>query len=486
MENLLKAVHMVFYNINNYFVVEESMAVSEKYCSLEHKMKRCITTIESIIDVCIDQENKLDRKLIYNYFIETSMLMDLIFKIYNIYYKNDKKQKYNSFYKEFESDLNEHEKDFLKLQWYKEIALLRNLRIHEYEDLSIIIVDNELYFQHFDELEYPTVISEYSDDRLYVNFLYYSVEKLNCILNLMSIIFEIIVKRNSKWGADILVEKASKYKVCETHLLINEKYDVVFNRSIEIKNSLDVETRQILRFLRLFERNEEKLIGIIDLIEKGEFSELPVFYEVGPYFQLSIIKFRNNQFKDGINLLWACIEKDYNSAFLSNLIFGYIKSPDLISDYVMQKLDYLIEIHITDCFMNQHFEFFSNASSYFRNTNRESEALKLAQIGVEIEPMGCCDLNLLYNYGCLLQRTGKLSNISTAKNVFLRIIDLEPTDCNSYHHIIECCYLLGLHDDLGYYLNDAKVLFPQDDRWVQIDKSIKLQCDSETVKSEEQ
>ncbi|WP_339190364.1 MULTISPECIES: hypothetical protein [unclassified Paenibacillus] len=473
MENLLKDVHSVFNNINNYFVVEESMKVCEKYCLLEHKMKKCIATIESIIDVCIDQENKLDRKLIYNYFIETSMLMDLIFKTYNIYYKNDKKQKYNSFYKEFESNLKEHEKELLKLQWYKEIASLRNLRIHEYEDLSIIIVDNKLYFQHFDEFEYPTIISEYSDDRFYVSFLYYSVEKLNCILNLMSIIFDVIVKRNTKWGTEILVEKASKYKVCEAHLLINEKYDAIFNRTIEIKNSLDAETKQILRFLRLFERKEEKLNGIVDLIEKGEFDELPLFYELESYFQLSIIKYNNNQYKDGINLLWTCIGKHYNSAFLSNLIFGYIKSPDLISDNIMKKLDHLIEINITECLMNQHFEFFSNASSYYRNTNRESEALKLAQIGVELEPMGCRDLNLLYNYACLLQRTGERSNISKAKNVFLRIIELEPTDCDSYHHVIECCYLLGTYDELNYYFNEAKVLFPQDDKWLQIELSKK-------------
>lgn len=473
MENLLKDAQSVFNNINNYFLVEESMAVCEKYRLLEHKMKKCITTIEGIIDRCIDQESKPDRKLIYNYFIETSTLMDLIFNTYNIYYKNDKKQKYNSFYKEFESDLKEQEKELLKLNWYKEIASLRNLRIHEYEDLSIIIMDNKLYFQHFDEFEYPTVISEYSDDRFYVNFLYYSIEKLNCILNLMSVIFDVIVKRNTKWGTDILVDKASKYKVFEAHLLINEKYDAIFNRTIEIKSSLDVETRHTLRFLRLFEREDEKLNDIVALIEKGEFNELPIFYEVEPYFQLSIIKYNNNKYSDGINLLWLCLEKHYNSAFLSNLIFGYIKAPDLISDNIMKKLDLLIEAHITDCFMNQHLEFFSNASSYYRNTNRESEALKLAQIGVDINPMGCCDLNLLYNYACLLQRTGESSNISIAKNTFLRIIELEPTDCNSYDHVMECCYLLGTYDDLNYYLNEAKVLFPQDDRLLEIDKRMK-------------
>lgn len=476
MKFFLRDAKSVFNNISNYFLVVESKDICDRYCELEFKMMKCLNNLENIIHASMDSENNSNTKIVYDYFVEISTLMDLLFKVYKIYFKVNKTRKFASFYTEFGADSTEEDKKILQLEWYLEVAEVRNLKIHDYEDLEIFCDDNKLFFQHFDEIEHPTIVSEYSDNRFYVDFSLYAIDKLNIFLNLLGIVFEKIVERKSIYSKEELEKKSQKYKIYKVPSLSNHEYDDIYNYMLSIKDDIDIETEQILRFLRKFKRDEEKLSTLISLIDKGDFNELPKFYKSEAYFQLSIIKYQKGVFEDGITLLWKCMNEIYNSTFLSNLLYGYLKVPSLLDDNTKIKLENLIAIHIQDCFMDRNWDFFNNASSYFRFTNREEQALDLAEMGVNINPV-CYHLDLLYNYGCLLKRSGNISNFIIAKNVFLHIIQLEPTDSLVYQHLIECYFQLQEYDNLTKYLHEARKKFPEDLEFVEQEHYLKENLD---------
>lgn len=467
MKFLLNNANLIFDNISNYFLVEMPTNKEEEYNILQNKMKKCIRNLEGIIKKSINKEKNSDKKMVYDYFIDILSLRDLLLKIYNIFYQTDKKQKYYSFYLTFEKNSTEKEKEVLKLDWFSELAKIRNLRIHEYEDLIIFNDDERLFFQHFNEIDYPLIISEFSDDRFYVDFSFYAIDKLNAFLNLSEIVFNKIVENNSVYSKEELKEKSQVYKIFNDSSPFNYDYDDIYITILDIKNNIDAETKQILKYLRVFEREETVLSNLIQEIEKGCLDELPIFYRADAYFQLSIVKYNNVDYKTGIELLWKCLNITYNSAILAHLFGGYVNAPDLLNDDIKIKLDKLIEIHTLDCFQDNNLDFFCNASSYFITTDRVEQALEMAKLGVNSQPF-CHHVNLQYNYGVLLKKSNNLDNIAIAKNVFINIINLEPTDYLAYSHLIECYFYLKNYEGLNKSLKEAIRKFPQNLEFTEI------------------
>lgn len=418
-------------------------------------IKDIISSIKKVHDRIQVEEN------IKNFFTKITTLIDLSMMIYSMSYSvNIKSDKYNKFINQF-LDKEVEENEIIKLEWLKIIKKVRGAIEHEYKSIELIEKEGRILFQLFDNKKYPIVL-DFLDNNQYVDFLIFSTYKFNYVLRFLKVLFDLIVRDNSQYSVNVLLEMEidDDFIVPYDMILIlesNYKRAQKKNNIITEKQTQEIEFYSQMEYYEDTDNNDKvksklaRLNKLIEGIECNKLSKLDTFYKSEIYFHAGNCYYSQREYEKSVASYERCLE--YNASVVPctnilNIFIHYEKWEDKIKErenIINKGIEIISNIELVDedddsfTLSNEISQFLVNVGVCYEKDGKIEEAIQIYEFALNYNDK---DTNILFNIGRMCRELAKkepeLKVIYYYKSIEFckKIIDINANDIQAISKLL--------------------------------------------------